>query len=748
MPALLLSAAATCLGSLAIGQGLLALCGAKRWNWIAAPVGLAAMILIAVPAIHVPGRASSTAILMLLLALAGIGLWLRRPAHRPPLTDILAALPVAIMVLVPFVASDRAGTLGVSFDNDMGAHLLLAEAYRSAAVAAISPLLPSYPLGPHALAATLAEGLGARVDLAFAGLTVATPVLMAWTAIACVPRARWLGKVLVASVVGIPYLVAAYYGEGAFKEVMEATFVLATALILAGFGPRLGRWRAVPLAFVLAGAVSVYSLQGLAWPAFLIAAWVAGRTARTWWRSGWRAAWREQRAELLPAAIGAGVLVFLLIPQIPRVVKFASNGIGGPVAKSELGNLVGPLPVWESFGTWNNPDFRFPNLNGFTGGMWTAFVLALAIAGGLVMMRRGRWMLPFATVAAIIVWAYVTHGQSPYVAAKALVIAAPLILLLASVGLVENLLPRSAWSRVLVPLIALALFVRVVDSSLQALRFSKVGATAHLVELRSLQRTIGGEPVLFMGNDDFYAWELAGSHVTAAYYAGIPGVPARPEKPFTFGQPVDFDSLTAATINSFDWFITTRDAAASQPPAQLHLVRVTPSYELWQRTGTVEPRRSLAEGASGAAVLDCTTPAGRAIVRTGGVAAVRSPSLEVPVPLIGPGSSAAVTLTLPAGTWDLETPYTSPLPITVTAPGFHVTLPANLDRAGPRWPIGRVTVTHGGPVTLTMKVPAYALTPDTDIAAPVSIIATREGAERIVPVRRACGLLVDWYRPA
>ncbi len=277
MTALLLSAAVTCLGSLALGQGVLALCGADRWNWIAAPVGLAAMIVLAVPAIHVPGRATTTAVVTALLIAAGVALWIRRPSHRPPAGGLLASLPVALLVLVPFVAADRAGTLGVSYDNDMAAHLLLAEAYRSAAVAAVSPLLPAYPLGPHALAATLSQGLGVRVDMAFAGLSAAAPVVLAWTALAAVPRARWVGKVLVATVVGLPYLIAAYYGQGAFKEPMEALFTLASALILAGFQPKLGMRRWIPLAFVLAGAVSVYSLQGLAWPAILIAAWIVGR---------------------------------------------------------------------------------------------------------------------------------------------------------------------------------------------------------------------------------------------------------------------------------------------------------------------------------------------------------------------------------------------------------------------------------------------------------------------------------------
>jgi hypothetical protein len=746
MLALLLSAAVTCLSALAIGQAIFALCGARAWNWLAAPVGLAALMLLAVPAIHIPGRSTTVAVAIALCSLAGLALWARRPLHRPPLPGLMAGLPVALLVLVPFAASGRVGTLGMSFDNDMGEHLLLAEAYRSATTAIVSPLLPSYPLGPHALAAALASGLGVRTDLAFAGLSVATPILIGLTALASVPRVRWLGKAMVATVVGIPYLVAAYYGEGAFKEPMEALFVLAVALMLAGFQPKLGRLRWVPLAVVLAGTISVYSLQGLAWPALFIAAWIVGRALQRSWRSGVRAAWLEQRAELLPAAIGVGVLVLLLVPQIPRIQKFVSQGTSYSIAKNSLGNLVGPLPVWEAFGTWNNPDLRLPASPAFTAGMWTAFVLALVIVGGVAAARRGRWMLPLTAGASILLWAYAAHTQSPYVAAKALVIVSPLLLLLAALGLLERSLLGSSWGKLLVPLLALLLVGRVVDSSWEALRYSKVAPTAHLLELRSLRPMLGSQPTLFLGDDDFIQWELAGARVTPAYFAGTAEVPLRPGKAFVYGQPLDFDSVAPATLNDFDWVITTRDAAGSEAPAQMRLARLTPSYALWRRVGRVAPREILAEGPNAAATLDCATAAGRAIVRTGGVAAIRAPSREVAIPAVVPGATTTVTVPLTPGRWDLETPYYSPLTLAVTTGSLHTTLPANLERPGPRWPIGEIVVGRAGPVAVSFHAVKHRLTPISDVALPDKLVATPVGTERLVPLRQACGKLVDWYR--
>jgi hypothetical protein len=746
VPEILLSLVIVCLGSLVLGQGVLALCGSREWSWLAAPVGLASMILLAVPAIHVPGRAATTAALTALLIVAGLILWARQPAQRPPLADLVAGLPVALLVLVPFAASGRAGTLGVSFDNDMAGHLLLAEAYRSEAIAHIAPLLPEYPLGPHALAATLAEGLGVRLDLAFAGLTAAGPILLSWTALASLRDVRWIGRVVAITVVGVPFLIAGFYGEGAFKEPFEAMFVLSAALMLGGFQPALGQRRWIPMALVLAGAASVYSLQGLLWPVLFVGLWLGGRTGACIWRNGWFKAWSELREEMLPGALGLAVLVLVLVPQISRLEKFASKTSAHGIPQSALGNLAAPLSGWEALGVWNNPDFRFPPISAFSAGMWTAFVLALVILGVFWSVRRGQWMLPAAAVSAMLVWVYTVHTQSPYVAAKALVIASPLLLLLAVLPLVHRGIGHPAWWRTTASVLAAILFVRILDSSWEALRNSKVGDTSHLAELRSLRPLLGTQPTLFLGNDDFIQWELAGSRVTPAYFSGTPEVPFRPEKAFVNGQPLDFDSVTPATLNSFDWIITTRDAAGSAPPSQIHLARLTADYALWHRVGQVAPRSILAEGPNAEAVFNCSTADGHALIRRGGVAAVRAPSLTVAVPEIAPGESTTVKIKLYPGLWDLETPYQSPLPLQVTTPGLSRTLPANLDRAGPRWPIGQVAVSRTSWVAVTFHSPKYWLTPDSDVASPGILIATPAHADQIVPIRSACGRWIDWYQ--
>jgi hypothetical protein len=771
MAAILISAVVTCLASLFIGQAALRLCGAREWSWLAPPVGLAVVMLIASPTFDIPGRASTMTVLVGALTVAATVWCLLEPEHRPPLGGLWAAVPVVALVLIPFLSSDHAGIIGVTVDNDMAAHMVFVENYLSSAAAALKPaLFDLYPVGPHTSVALIAKGLDIRVDHAFAGWTMALPVLNAWAALALVRRAAWLKQALTVTVVAMPFLVAAYYGQGSFKELSQTGFVFATVLLFSGYGPSLGRGRWVPVALLAGGMVSVYSVTGLSWPIVIGGLCLLGIVVQRVVRGGRRnlaatarGLLAAVRGELPALGIGLGVLVASLLPQASRIHNFiaANSGTNGIIVpKDVLGNLVGPLPGWEAFGVWNTPDYRLPAAPAFTAGMWTAFVVALALFGVLWTLRRGRWMLPLAAAGSMLIWAVSIRSQSPYVVAKALVIASPLLLTLAVLPLVEQLpdrFPRSfsslfrkvpgqpmSWG--LAAILAVVLFVRVGNSDVQALRFSPIGPTDHAEQLRDLRPLLHNQPTLFLGNDDFIRWELAGVPVGAPIFGGLIETPLREEKKWTPDVALDFDVVDAATLNSYDWVITTRDAAGSEPPPQMHLVRATQSFDLWHRVGEVRERRTLAEGGMPGATLDCRTPEGRAVLRGGGVAAVRPRPVEAAGTLLPAGGNATVEIPLTPGRWKLESTYLSRYPVEVTAPGLDVTMPPSLDRPGPRWPIGSVTVRGTQPTALTFRIGDPLLAPNTPVADLGTIVATRDRPERIVPISQACGRYVDWYR--
>jgi hypothetical protein len=743
--AVFLSAAVTCFGALFLGQAALRLAGAQEWSWLAPAAGLSLAMVVAAPTVHLPGRATTMAILLAVLAVAAAVWCLRSPAHRPPLVGLLAALPVVLLAAVPFLAAGRGGILGVTVDNDMTVHLLIVEKIASAAVAAASPLPGDYPLGPHTLAAALSRGLGIQADLAFSGWTMAVPVITAWTVGAVARGASWFGRAIAATVVGLPFLVAAYYGEGSFKEVAQAALVLAVALALSGCGPRLGRGRWVPLALLVGGVISVFSLPGLPWPLAIFGLWLAGLLVIQARRHGLREVPAIVRRELPALGVGLAVLLVILLPQAHRMLNFVELRNGTGISVSDIGNLLGPLSGWEAFGVWRGTDFRIPAAPSFD--FWTGFVLALIIFGAYWAFRRGRWLLPLSAAAAMAIWKVSDSSQSPYVAAKALVVASPLLLLVAVLPLVDREPGRwRSWRWLAVAALGLVLFLRVGSDDLRALRFSPVGPTDHARQLESFRPLIAGEPTVAFTTDEFVYWELAGAPTEAVAIGGYEVLPLRSRKHWEYGQAIDFDSLPAATLNEYRWVVTPREAAASAPPPQLHLVRSTADFELWKRVGKIRERSILNEGEWPGTVFDCGSPAGRAILARGGVAAVRRPPR---VALLEPalaGGTVSVSLDLPVGTWELQTPYTSPYPVEVTGPGLHTVLPANLDRAGPRLPIGRLVVHRRHPRTLSFHVEDTALAPATATAIFNHLVATPAGGDRVVPIGRACGKYVDWYR--
>ncbi len=761
MAATILSALVLCVSALFVGQAALRLCGAREWNWMAPMVGLSLLMLIATPALDLPGRATTMSIILGLLSVAAIVWCMSSPPHRPPLGGLSAAVPTLGLALVPFLASGHSGIIGVTIDNDMQAHMQFAEMYLSEAVENLKPAYYDlYPLGPHAIAGTMARGLHVDVEHSFAGLTMALPILNGLTVLALLRRgsAWWKGWVA-ATVVAMPYLVAAYYGQGSFKELTETGLVLATVVFFAGAGPRLGRGRWVPLALLVGGMVSVYSETGVAWPVVIGAIWLVVVTAQRILRRGTEGIVAEVRDALPAIGIGLGVLIVVLLPQAARIHNFiaANSGANGIIVpKDVLANLVGPLPGWEAFGVWNGMDYRLPQASAFVDKLWIGIVIALVLFGAYRLIRGGRWLLPLAALGSMVIWRVSMHSQSPYVVAKALVIASPLLLACAVLPLLD-LVPdrlrmlrdhRLRWGAALAATVFIALVVGA--SSVRALRFSPIGPTYHSEQLAEISPLLEDKPTLFLGNDDFVHQELPGVPVEEPFYGAVAEIATRPQKDFAEGAAAaDFDTVPARKLNEFDYVITTSDPAGSQPPPQMKLIKQTPSYELWKRTGTVRERSILDEGQEPGAVLDCKSPAGRKVLAGGGVAAVRPAPVVTEAPLyLPPNTTAGVELHLPPGEWDLSAPYISRVDVGVTGPGIDTTLGGNLDRNGPRYPIGKVTVKKGEPVLLEFNVPRPLLALPVAYTSIYQVVATKVAPERIVPIGKACGRYVDWYRGA
>jgi hypothetical protein len=745
-----------------IGQAVLAVAGQNRGAWYGPAVGLATLIITSQVAVRLPGREATAAIVAVLLTLAGCAaLWLRRPVT--PQWSAFAVVVAAIgAASIPFIASGRVGLLGMGLNNDLALHLLWAEGLRDPYVAQWAVVIPGYPLGPHSLAISMSWLGGTRIDQAFTALMLAVVPMGALAAGALAAGAAGWRRFAVALAGGLAYLASAYYGQGAFKETMLAVALLAFVAYVRDLTRRpptgaVGVQRAViPAALLLAGSVYTFSHAAAAWFAAFLLVWGAGTVLLHP-----RAVRRLLRRDLVaPAALVAlGTLVLLAVifwPQLETIRTFGSSVGTDPAGNAaipvtNLGNLPGPLSVYETFGLWIHGDFRFPPPNLFAAGQWAAVAIAAVAIGGVVALAARDLTLPAAIAGCAAIYWYSKDTQSPYVTAKALVVASPLLVATAATGLVG--FPRGT---PLTPIVSLrlafgALFiVTALYASSLALRFSPVAHDAQ--GLRAFAPIVGAEPTLFLGHDDFVSSEMIGARLANPAPEGHRALPvALSDKPYAYGAALDWDSIAEGELDRFAYVIIPDGRYRSAAPPNFRLLRSEGGYELYQRDGETPPRASFDAQGSPGETLNCRTRAGRRLAQQGGVAAVAPAPVVAQNPgSIVPNGHLEVGLSLPAGRWDLSLQYVSPQGLQITAPGLHTRLPAYLGRPGPYFALGTVASpgSHRTTVVSVYEEHPSRLTSPQAVATLGALVATRVGERKMIPLAKACGRYVDWYRPA
>ena len=304
-------------------------------------------------------------------------------------------------------------------------------------------------------------------------------------------------------------------------------------------------------------------------------------------------------------------------------------------------------------------------------------------------------------------------------------------------------------------------------SSALALRGARVRPSDRGQDLAAFRHVVAGQPTLYFGRDNFAPWELRGARLRGFQSYDTPlgtGVPEEPSKGKADANlpAADVDSVDPAFLNFFTYLITPRTAYASQMPDNIRPVARTRWDVLWKRVSGTLPRHHLAEGEAPGKVLDCRTTSGRRLAESGGVAYVR-PEPVVPgralwrtatgqAPRSGlaweavNGESRTQVLQLPAGTWDISLRWFSDVPLSLSAGSLHTTLPAYINDDVTFVSAGRVK-SDGGPLTVRVDVPARRRLATLRTVRLGTLAATRvDEPGRLVPLARACGKYVDWYR--
>jgi hypothetical protein len=343
--------------------------------------------------------------------------------------------------------------------------------------------------------------------------------------------------------------------------------------------------------------------------------------------------------------------------------------------------------------------------------------------------------------ATLVVYAVTRSQTQGYVTAKALAVAAPLVLLV----IVGPLLHRARAAAIVAGCLFL---VAATWSSAFAVRHAMVGPVDQIDELAPVRAAIGDRSVVLLAPDTFGNWKLHGTLVSVPTVTQLIPAPTVSGIPFGYGQPLDFDSLAPETLDQFDFAVASATRFASTPPENFREILRTRFYVLYERTGPTVPRTSLNVDPSPGVVLDCENPDGRKLARSGGTAGVLPEPIVTgfAAPTIEPGQETSVALTLPAGRWEIALQYSSTVDLEVDLLGAHLTAPARLDWPGPFWPLGEV-VSDGSEQTLRVRadeLPVALADRTVSVAGVAASPADRE--PEVVPLRDACGRYVDWYR--
>ncbi|HET7445782.1 MAG TPA: hypothetical protein VFJ57_14105 [Solirubrobacterales bacterium] len=805
------SAALICAASLLVGRALLSLAGRRRWSWLEPAVGFAAILTVTGALARAPGHGTSATLgVVLLLLVAAALVWRGQHELDGALrTGLPVALVVAVVLAIPFAISGRWGLLGVGFNNDLGLHLAWAEWLRSG----FGPSPDAgYPLGPHGLAVATAAVPGIGLGQAFIGEIVAIGVLTGLTALGALAEMRPGRRLLAAVLVALPYLAASYYAQAAFKETAEALFVLAFAIWLTTFSkqqtkapdspgsrnpstdtqPRVQR-AVSGVGFLLPGLALAggiffsYSFAGVAWPVAILVLWSLTQPAvRRALRPRTLIRFLLRPTTLLALVVLAGLAMLALVGPFGFASSF--NKVAGS-------NTYGPVNPVEALGVWPASNYRLDAAGGADlPGLAGAIAVLALLVGVAWWVARREATIPIALGACGALYLASLPSSGDYSQAKALMIAAPLAMLVAIKPLLwefpslwrgrgsSRIAERSsttggekrrspalglAWGALAVTFVAGAVY-----SSFLVLRDAPVGPSGHGGELEAFLPIVHGQPVLYAGQDRYAAYNLLGAdtHVPLVEFPD-PDVSPSPEKPFDTGDaysPIDFDSFNRSTLDRFPYVVTSRAAWNSQAPPNFKRIATTPSFVLWERTGSApENRHVLLEGTEAGALADCASPEIRILLGNSGRASLFPRAVIGPKAawkegnVLGTGAETSQELSLPTGSWNLSIQYFSPFDLTLSAPGFEEKLAAALDGQRPNtislgnngqyWPAGRFE-SQGGETRFTLRSAdassLQSLAGYDGKAYVGELVAVPAKPHHEVALSQACGGWIDWYESA
>ena len=475
------------------GLGVEALARTRLPGALLPAVGFAVIVVAGQFLTLVESTAGLTTPLVVVIALAGLGLATigRRPS-RPPVYLVAGLAVVFAVYAAPIVLSGEATLAGYIKLDDTATWLAFTDQVMANG-RDLDGLAPSsyeatlqinigdgYPVGvfiPLGVGSELVAEDPAWLIQPYMATLAVLLALAAWSLVGDVVRSPSIRAALMV-VAAQPALLFGYYLWGGVKE-LAAAALIATTAALAGFA--LARpaefGRLVPLAVSTAAVVGVLSGGGAFWlvPILVVALVGFGREIPP----------RRLAARAGGFALGVGLLALPVI--IPGgLLPPTSSPLGDD---SALGNLFEPLDPLQASGIWPAGDFRLDTVGDWLSYPLIALALGLAAVGVAWAWRRQAHGLLCAIAGAGVGCTALLVFGSPWVDGKALATAAPIVLLAALVGAVGLGTITRPWTGV-----ALAVLVAagVIWSSVLAYRDVSLAPRDQLAELEEIGAEIAG----------------------------------------------------------------------------------------------------------------------------------------------------------------------------------------------------------------------------------------------------------------